>query len=217
MDYKANITGKVFDKLTVLEYAGQKESSNHYYWLVQCECKEKFVVRGTLLTTKKQTCCKNCSRIKSGVKTHGLTKTRLFVIWQHMKSRCYTENTNFYERYGGRGIKINKEWLEDFKVFYDWAMSNGYSDTLTIDRIDNNGNYEPTNCRWATTKEQSNNTSTNTLITYKNKTQTIKQWSEELGINYYNIINRLYRGKWSVEKTFETPIKSVSVVTTRLI
>ena len=100
---------------------------------------------------------------------------------------------------------ICDEWLHDFQAFYDWAMSNGYADDLTIDRTDNDGNYEPGNCRWATQIEQQHNKSTNILITYDGKTQDIKQWSEELGICYNTLFFRITNG-WPVEKAFTEPV-----------
>ena len=90
-------------------------------------------------------------------KKHGMSNTRIYQIWADMKDRCFNENNKFYKRYGGRGITVCDEWSHDFQTFYDWAISNGYSDNLTIDRKDNDGNYEPSNCRWSTQHEQSMN------------------------------------------------------------
>ena len=96
------------------------------------------------------------------------------------------------------------EWLHDFKAFYDWAMSHGYSDNLTIDRIDVNGNYEPSNCRWATMKEQANNTRRNHLITYNGKTQTLQQWANETKIKYNTLYMRIYKLHWDIERALTT-------------
>lgn len=135
--------------------------------------------------------------------THGMTGTRIHNIWRSIKRRCYTKSHIEYKRYGGRGITACDEWQE-FIPFYEWSMKNGYQDNLTIDRIDPDGNYAPDNCRWATQKEQQNNRRNNHLITYNGKTQTAKQWSEELNIKNSTIITRLSRG-WSVERTLNTP------------
>lgn len=139
--------------------------------------------------------------------------SRLNMIYSTMKKRCYNSNCKSYKDYGGRGITVCDEWLntERYKkgikgwyAFKDWALSSGYTDELTIDRIDVNGNYEPTNCRWATRKEQNNNQRTNRVITYCGKTQTLKQWCEELKLNYGTTVTRLNEQHWSIEKAFVT-------------
>ena len=124
-----------------------------------------------------------------------------------MIGRCYIKSFKGYGNYGGRGITVCEEWRNSFEAFYDWAMSNGYADNLTIDRKDNNGNYCSENCRWITNKEQQNNKRNNRLITYKGKTQTMQQWADELGIDSRMIYNRIECLHWSVEKALSTPIK----------
>ena len=117
-----------------------------------------------------------------------------------MKNRCYRPKTQSYKSHGARGVTVCDEWLHDFQAFYDWAMANDYADNLTIDRIDVNGNYEPSNCRWTTPKEQANNTRRNRLITYNGKKQTLQQWADEIGIKRQTIEKRLERG-WSIENS----------------
>lgn len=129
---------------------------------------------------------------------HGLSGTRINQIHRAMKRRCLNPNCYEYKDYGGRGITICDEWME-FKPFYEWAMKNGYSDNLTIDRIDNNGNYEPNNCRWADWYMQANNTRTNRFLTYNGKTQTVAEWARELNISPKTLENRVTQG-WGDEK-----------------
>ena len=138
--------------------------------------------------------------------THGMTGTRLHNEWRSIKRRCYTVSHIEYTRYGGRGITVCEEWLHDFQAFYDWAMANGYRDDLTIDRIDVNGNYEPSNCRWVTQKEQQNNRSNNHRITYNGETLTAMQFAEKYKMNYSTLITRLSRG-WSIEKIMSKHLK----------
>lgn len=128
---------------------------------------------------------------------HGLGKTRLFRIWNGMKSRCLNENVPMFKRYGARGISICDEWKNDFKAFYDWSMNHGYRDDLTIDRINNNGNYEASNCRWVNVNVQSNNRSTNHYLTLFGEIKTLSEWCKIYQINYKTVQDRLKRG-WNI-------------------
>lgn len=119
---------------------------------------------------------------------------RLYKTYQGMKERCYNINSTNYKNYGERGIKVCDEWLKDYKIFKKWATNNGYTDKLTIDRIDVNGNYEPSNCRWATIKEQQRNRRNNVLIENQGKIKTLAEWSEITGISSDTIRSRLKKG-----------------------
>ena len=134
----------------------------------------------------------------------GRKNTRLYRIYNNIKSRCYNKNSQAYLRYGARGITVCEEWRNDFTKFYDWSMKNGYQENLTIDRIDNNGNYEPSNCRWVTVKTQSNNRSKNHLVSLNSTTKTLNEWCEIYEINYHTVQDRLKRG-WNYEKALLTP------------
>lgn len=136
---------------------------------------------------------------------HGKCGTSIYRRYNHMKDRCYNKNNKDYKDYGGRGITICKEWLDDFMTFYDWSTSNGYNDTLTIDRIDVNGNYEPNNCRWVDMKQQSRNRRSNRLFTINGETRCLMEWCEILGLKYKTVATRIYTNKWTVEKALFTP------------
>lgn len=125
---------------------------------------------------------------------HGKSYHRVYRIYWHMKTRCCNLNNKDYKNYGERGIEICDEWLNDFMTFYEWAMNNGYSDELTIDRINNDGNYEPTNCRWATVKEQNKNKSNVHLIEHEGRIETLMEWSNITKINYDTMLDRYNKG-----------------------
>lgn len=149
-----------------------------------------------------------------GKRKHGLSigKPRLYSIWVNMKARCNNKQGRDYHKYGGRGIQVCEEWQKDYTVFREWALAHGYQDNLTIDRIDNNGNYCPENCRWTTTKVQNNNQRSNILITYNNEIHTLQQWSEILSIKYTTLYRRIHLG-WDIDKTFTQKVrKSHNVV-----
>ena len=136
---------------------------------------------------------------------HGMSGTKIYYIWIEMRQRCNNHDNKRYKLYGKRGISVCKEWDNSFSKFYEWAKENGYGEGLSIDRIDNNGDYKPNNCRWVTQKEQNNNTRRCNFITYKGKAKSLKQWSEYLGLNYNTLRSRLRIG-WSPKKAFETPM-----------
>ena len=189
-----NLVGMKFGKLTVIGFC-YMGSKGHSYWLCQCECGNYKVVRGSHLKSGN---VKTCGCIAPR-KTHGMSKTRIYNIWSKMLQRCYLKSNHAYSRYGGRGIIVCKEWHK-FEPFYDWSIKHGYSGSLSIDRINNDGNYEPSNCRWATPKQQANNTRKNRLITFDGRTKTMIQWAREKGIKQSTLSMRINKYGWSVEK-----------------
>ena len=201
---KRNLIGEKFGRWTVIEKAEKRNGMPRLK--CRCECgTEKEVYQKHLLSGASVSCgcfAKELARERA-IKhckekaTHRMTNTRLYRTWINMKKRCYDVNYESYNIYGGRGIQICEEW-QNFTAFMEWALNNGYTDTLTIDRIDVNGNYEPSNCRWATRKEQGNNKRNNHFITYNGITRTIAQWSEIIGINRSTLYARINRDKWSI-------------------
>ena len=135
---------------------------------------------------------------------HGGAGTRLYGIWKNMRERCYKPYCKEYKWYGAKGISVCDEWNNDFAIFRDWAMSHGYSEGLTLDRINHRGNYEPQNCRWVDWITQQNNRSSNRFYTHKGKTQTIAQWAHEYNIPESNLITRMNKG-WDFEDALITP------------
>lgn len=138
-------------------------------------------------------------------RTHGMSHQRLHNIWCTMRERCFNSNYHKYDLYGGRGISICDEW-ESFESFMQWSLENGYSNDLTIDRIDGSGNYCPENCRWVNQKVQQNNRTNNRLLEWNGKVQNIQQWADELGVPYHTLYCRFHRG-WNVERIFTQPLR----------
>lgn len=196
-----DITGKRFGNLVAIRYDHskiQKCGSRNPYWLFKCDCgnekviQKKSVVRGRIVSC-------GCQQHKL---KHGLSYTRIHKIWHGIKQRCLNKNNSRYNWYGGKGIKICDEWKDSFINFYEWSVSSGYNDTLTIDRIDFNGNYCPENCRWISQKDQKRNTSKNILITYKGETLCLAALAEKYGIKFSTAYSRIKRGK-PIEVVFQ--------------
>ena len=186
-----NLVGQRFGRLVVLEDTKiMVLKRTQTYQKCLCDCGNIVIVPKSYLKSEHTRSC-GCW-VKEMHTTHGLSQSRIYKVYSGMKKRCYDKNHKIYNRYGGRGITICDEWLNDFMAFYNWSMANGYQDNLTIDRIDNNKGYSPDNCRWVTMLEQAQNTSKNVNITYKGKTQTISAWSRETGIPQ-NTISRRFK------------------------
>ena len=138
---------------------------------------------------------------------HGMCKTRLYRIWCNMKTRTGNNKHKHYKYYGGKGIAVCSEWIE-FKGFMEWALNNGYSEKMTLDRIDQDGDYEANNCRFITMKQQSRNKKNNRMVTYDGKTKCLADWAKELGLGQTTLRHRLLNG-WDVEKAFSTPVGEI--------
>ncbi len=187
--------GERYGRLTVIAQA-ERSADNRVRFLCRCDCgNERVVIAKHLKSGNTKSC--GCYKHDQGVMantTHNMRKTRLYRIWAAVKYRCTNPNSHGWYKYGARGITICDEWLK-FEPFRDWALANGYRDDLTIDRIDVNGNYEPSNCRWATNYTQSNNRRNNVYITHEGVTHTLKEWADITGVNYYTMHNRYKAGK----------------------
>ena len=189
-----DITEKKFGKLTALSFEYRDDKHRHF-WKFRCDCGNEIVLRKSSVTSGNTSQCRECSLKERKIKatTHGMSKTRLYREWSGMLQRCELATSTSYERYGALGISVCEEW-HSFEVFAKWALENGYSDKLTIDRIDSKGNYEPNNCRWADEITQQNNRTNNTLYEYDGETHTLTEWSRIKGINPKTFCTRWRRG-----------------------
>lgn len=206
-----DLKGKRFGRLVVKSFDGIKNGA--YYWICKCDCgNEKSICSCHFKYGKTNSCgCYNKELISKRTTKHHLTNTRLFKIWRGMIDRCYYKTHKYYKNYGGRGIDICKEWKDDFKSFYDWAIKNGYNENAkrgkcTIDRIDNNKGYFPENCRWVDMYVQQNNTRKTKKVWYNNVNITLEELSKLCGISKSILYKRLYKG-WSIERATTQKIK----------
>lgn len=208
-----DITGQRFNSLTAIRFDHRDEHccDKPHYWLFKCDCGNKIVARKNAVTSGNTKRCAECSAKLASKQstTHGGTGTRLYREWAGIIQRCTNPNDSSWERYGAVGITICDEW-RSFEVFRDWAIKNGYSDDLTIDRINPIGNYEPSNCRWVSVREQANNKQATLWITYNGECMQLSYWADKLGINYHTLYDRLHRYGWTVEKAFTTPVRGIA-------
>lgn len=184
-----DLTGQKFNRLTILEYKGASK------WLCKCDCGKEIIVASNNLKNGHTKSC-GCLKIEKSIK-HGYSKTRLYTAYINMKRRCMKT----CKTHGGRGITICEEWINKengFNNFVEWSLKNGFDKNKTglecsLDRINNNGNYKPSNCRWTDIKTQSRNTRQNHNITYNGETHCISEWAEILNINSSTLRNRMTR------------------------
>lgn len=190
-----------YGRLTVLERFYPSGKGNAYCRCL-CDCGNEKCVRETHLKSGKiRSCgCLSAELASKRNKTHGERRTRLYRIWTNMKARCNNSKASRYEHYGGRGITVCEDWQKSFATFRDWALENGYTDTLTIDRIDNDGNYAPDNCRWTTAQEQARNTSKNHKVEFNGEVRCITEWADIFGIDRGTLLYRINIAKMSIEQ-----------------
>lgn len=200
-----DLTGQKFGYLTVIKRAENKGTQT--MWSCQCECGNVITVNAyNLKSGHTRSCgCKKGTIITTKKTKHGYSHTRLDNIYQQIKYRCYDTNCVSYNDYGGRGIVMCDEWLNDRTAFFNWAMTNGYKDGLTIDRINNNKGYSHDNCRWSTMKTQCNNRRSNHCVYYNGKKYTLKELSEKYNVDYDKLKQRINKLHWNIEKAINTP------------
>lgn len=199
-----DIIGARFGKLKVV---GQFHKDGRKLFKCLCECGNTVYTQKYYLASGRQISCGCVRKTNRKHPTHCGSKSRLYKCWQGMKQRCGYENANEYERYGGRGIKVCDEWKRNFESFKDWAITNGYCDGLTIDRIDTDGDYTPDNCRWVSYKVQANNKSNNIVIRYQGQSKTLMEWCETLNLPYSTIYKRIKESGWDCEDALSIPVK----------
>ena len=178
----------------------------HAYWTCKCICGTQKVIQGSLLLNggTKSCGCLHKERTSAVKTTHGLRKSNLYPVWRSMKSRCYNPSNERYPDYGGRGIIFCDEWL-DFQLFHSWALANGYKKGLSIERKDNDGNYCPVNCKWATSTEQNNNRRDNIQVLYQGKLQSFALLFSGDSVRRKKVWERIYRRGWDVDRAVDTP------------
>lgn len=205
MASKLDLTGSRFGRLTVL--CKDCNDTQGRMWLCQCDCGNKKSIRVDHLKTGATTSCGCYNREVASKRnrTHGMTKSPEYAAWEHMKARCENPSDSRFHCYGARGIKVCERWrgengFQNFIADMGLKPGRGYS----IDRINNDGDYEPSNCKWSTDNEQANNKSNNIYISYQGETKTLKEWSRELGLDYKNLWERMKYYGWSFEKTIKT-------------
>lgn len=207
---RLDISGQRFGKLVAIERSERKTTKGQYYWICKCDCGNYTEAVPSNLKHGHVTSCGCVSRQShsdvmkrwhdehpENRQTHGLSSTRLFVVWADMRARCGNENSTNYRNYGGRGIKVCDEWADDFAAFYEWACKNGYDETAprgvcTLDRINTNGNYEPSNCRFVDAKQQANNRRENRYLEIGGEKKTVSEWAERCDMPYATLYHRVF-------------------------
>ena len=202
-----DIAGQKFGKLVALYPTGKKtKHGGNAIWMCQCDCGNYTEANtGALRCGGKKSCgCAVIEHTSNLNKTHGGRKERLYLVWMDMRRRCRDPKDENYKNYGGRGISVCQEWDSDYSAFRSWSEETGYDDKAeshkcTLDRIDVNGNYEPSNCRWVDMKTQCNNRRNNVMIAFRGEVKSQAEWSRVLGFNQTLIRKRLAAG-WDVER-----------------
>lgn len=205
MSKLVDLTGNRYGDLVVVKRA-ENAPGGIAVWECLCDCGQTTLVRGNNL---KRGAVKSCGCRRSKVKPtlrHGMSKTRLYREWAAIKRRCYLKTDPSYKNYGGRGIGMCDSWKNSFELFAKWATNNGYSDELTIERINVNGNYCPENCKWIPWSEQQGNRTYCRFYTYNGETKNLVEWCKQFNLPYGTVHNRIYKLKWTFQRAISEPI-----------
>lgn len=200
-----NLVGKKYGRLLVIKRI--KSVNGKTKWLCKCDCGNECVVYATSLKSGNTQSC-GCYKRENAKKLYSTVRQndkRLYAVWNGIKQRCTNPNNNAYHNYGGREIKICNEWANNYKSFYDWAISAGYKKGKEIDRIDNDGNYEPDNCRFVDKETQANNKRNVRLYTINGITKSLSQWCKDYDLDYYTVRQRIYKLGWTIEDALNKP------------
>ncbi len=212
MAKKIDLTGRKFGRLTVLREHEVRSKNGRIRWLCLCECGKTTIVIGYSLCSGDTN---SCGCLRSEIVTrlnviHGdsvsLDFASLYSVWANMKYRCSNIKSTVYKNYGERGIKVCDEWVKSYTSFKCWALENGYMKNLTIDRIDNNGNYEPCNCRWATNKEQARNKRNTLIFELHGESKTLAEWCDIYGIGYDCVYGRINKSGYGLKRALTEPV-----------
>lgn len=206
-----DLVGQRFGRLTVVEFAGVRGRNS--YWKCVCDCGETIVTKSSYLTSgdTKSCGCLKLERISNLTAKHNMSKTKIFGVWATMLRRCFTPTNKKFSDYGGRGIKVCDEWRDNFKAFYEYVSNlehygeEGYS----LDRINNDGDYEPGNVRWATLKEQGRNKRNNVFVEYDGEKMTLKEAADRSGLKYSTLYRRYCQG-WNEQSLFASVNQSAA-------
>lgn len=199
MPKRKDITGVRSGKLIAVEFDSYERfpsGSRYEKWICKCDCGNIVSInKKNFMSGSSMSCgCAVSEANSRRLKTHGDRKSRLYNTWCNIKSRCYNPNNQDFARYGGRGISMFGPWKNNYSIFMEWAIKNGYDDSLSIDRIDVDGDYCPDNCRWVDMAVQANNRSNTIYIEYNGELHTCSEWAKIMGINYDTLNDRYHRG-----------------------
>lgn len=212
MSKEVDMAGEIFGRLKVIEKVGRKTygGRNVPVWKCKCECGNTVLVCRQELQDKKSCGCLRLDLLRKRSTKHGECvgkRSQLYRVYHNMLSRCNNRGSTEYQNYGGRGISVCEEWANNPKSFFEWAKANGYDGSLTLDRVDVDGDYSPDNCRFTTLKVQANNTNRNHRLTYNGETLTMSEWSEKYRISYSTLKSRINTLGWDVDKALTYPIR----------
>ena len=211
MKVRKDLTNQKFGRLYVVkrvENRTKKCGQKQVMYLCKCDCGNLKIVSYDNLKRQTRSCgCLQKEKTSNLRKKHGMVGTRIYQTWQNMINRCHNKNVNSYKDYGARGIKVCDEWKNSFKEFYNWAINNGYKENLTIERINVNGNYEPSNCKFIKKEEQVYNKRNSIMLTYNGETKHISLFAKQYNISRDTLWQRIFVLNWDIEKSLKTPVR----------